>query len=178
MLYAINTEFYCNCYYYCSCIKINHVTQLSWRPSRPYSPRAIVQVQIYLWQLSYSTECIYVAFDLEILFSRLTSVEWETNRGKKKMHVKEGGVPEHTHRLCNRHGPMVAQRCLGAKTNSPRKFTLVSCFELPKRTWFRPDFVRNDVISVRSSISFEVYRGLYWLIGLINMNTIRLLICT
>ncbi len=29
-----------------------------------------------------------------------------------------------------------------------------------KRTSFQPDFVRNDIISVRSSISFEVYRGL------------------
>ncbi len=38
------------------------------------------------------------------------------------------------HRLRNRHGPMVAQRCLRAKTNSPRNFALVSCFELPKRT--------------------------------------------
>ncbi len=32
------------------------------------------------------------------------------------------------------HGPMVAQRCLGVKTNSPRKFALVSCFELLKQT--------------------------------------------
>ncbi len=61
----------------------------------------------------------------------------------------------------NLHGPMVAQRCLEVKTNSPRMFALVSCFELPKRTSFRPDFVRNDVISVCSLISFEVYRGLY-----------------
>ncbi len=38
------------------------------------------------------------------------------------------------HSACNGHGPMVAQRCLGAKTNSPRKFALVSCFELPKLT--------------------------------------------
>ncbi len=29
---------------------------------------------------------------------------------------------------------MVAQRCLGAKTNSPRKFAFVSCSELPKQT--------------------------------------------
>ncbi len=43
---------------------------------------AIVQVRIYLWQLSYSTQCIYVASDLEMLFSCLTSVEWETNREK------------------------------------------------------------------------------------------------
>ncbi len=120
----------------------------------------IVQVQIYLWQFSYSTQCIYVASDLEMLFSCLTFVEWETNRGKK-LRVKEGGAPEHTHWLRNRHWPMVAQRCLGAKTNSPRMFTLVSCIELPKQTSFRPDFVRNYVLSVRSSISFEVYQGLY-----------------
>ncbi len=54
--------------------------------------------------------------------------------GEKKLRVKEGGAPEHTHRLRNRHGPMVAQRCLGAERNSPRKFALVSCFELPKQT--------------------------------------------
>ncbi len=71
----------------------------------------------------------------------------EKRTGKKKSHIKEGGASEHTHRLRNRHGPMVAQRCLGAKTNSPRKFALVSCFELPKLTSFRPDFVRNYVIS-------------------------------
>ncbi len=123
------------------------------------SPRVIVQVRIYLWQLS-----IYVASDLEMLFPCLTFVEWETNR-EKKLRVKEGGAPELTHRLRNRHGPMVAQRCLGAKTNSPRKFALVSCIELPKRTQiercFGLIFVRNDFISVRSSISFCIYWGLY-----------------
>ncbi len=35
---------------------------------------------------------------------------------------------------------MVAQKCLGAKTNSPRKFALVSCIELPKRTQNKLDF--------------------------------------
>ncbi len=58
---------------------------------------------------------------------------------QKKTHFKEGGVPEHP-RLHNRHGPMVAQRCLGAKTNFPRKFALVSCFELPKRTQYELHF--------------------------------------
>ncbi len=53
---------------------------------------------------------------------------------EKNLHVKEGGASEHTHRLHNRHGPMVAQRCLRAKMNSPRRFALVSCIELPKRT--------------------------------------------
>ncbi len=81
--------------------------------------------------------------------------------GEKKSHVKKGGVPEPTNRLRNRHGPMEAQRCLGAKTNSPRMFALVSCFKLSNgQTSFRTDFVQNDVISVRSSILFEVYRGL------------------
>ncbi len=28
----------------------------------------------------------------------------------------------------------IAQRCFGAKMNSPRKFALVSCFELPQQT--------------------------------------------
>ncbi len=98
-----------------------------------FSPWAIVQVRIYLWQLSYSTQCIYDASVLEMLFSWLTFIEWETNR-EKKMLVKGCWVTEHTHRLRNRHGPMEAQRCLGAKTNSPRKFALVSCFEVPKQT--------------------------------------------
>ncbi len=53
---------------------------------------------------------------------------------KNNVHQKIGGAPERTHRLRNRHGPMVAQRCLEVKTNSPRKFALVSCFKLPKRT--------------------------------------------
>ncbi len=39
------------------------------------------------------------------------------------MHVKEGGASEHTHRLRNRHGPTVAQRCLA-----------LSIIELPKQT--------------------------------------------
>ncbi len=52
------------------------------------SPRVIVQVRIYLWQLSYSTRCIYVASNLDMLFSRLTSVEWETNQGKKIVHQR------------------------------------------------------------------------------------------
>ncbi len=76
----------------------------------------------------------YVASDLDMLFFCLTSAEWETIRGEKKMWVKENVFPEHTHRLRNRHGPMVAQRCSGAKTNSSRKLALVSCFELPKGT--------------------------------------------
>ncbi len=83
-----------------------------------------------------------------------------TNKpGQKKLCVK-GGAPEHTHRLRNHHGPMVAQRCLGAKTNSLRMFALVSCFELPQRTSFWPLFWPDFIMSVRSSISFEVYRGL------------------
>ncbi len=45
-------------------------------------------------------------FEKHPLFSCLTSAEWETNR-EKKLHVKGGGVPEHIHRLRNRHGPMV-----------------------------------------------------------------------
>ncbi len=49
---------------------------------------------------------------------------------EKKLRIKEGGAPEHTHRLRNRRGPMAAQRSLGGKTKSPRKFDLVSCFEL------------------------------------------------
>ncbi len=47
------------------------------------SLRVIVQVRIYLWQFSYSSQCIYVASDLEMLFSCLIFVERETNRGKK-----------------------------------------------------------------------------------------------
>ncbi len=38
----------------------------------------------------------------------------------------------------------------------------MSCIELPTQTAFRHDFVRTYVISVRSSISFEVYWGLYF----------------
>ncbi len=53
---------------------------------------------------------------------------------EKRSGKKKNVFPEHTHRLRNRHGPMVAQRCLGAKTNSSRKLALVSCFELPKGT--------------------------------------------
>ncbi len=60
----------------------------------------------------------------------------------------------------NRHGPMVVQRCFAAGINFSGKFALASCFELPKQTSFWPDFVRNDVTSVRSSILFEVYRSL------------------
>ncbi len=95
------------------------------------SPRAIVQVRIYLWQLNYSTQCIYVSSDLEMLFSCLNSIEWETNREKNNRTSKK---VEFQNTPTDRHGPMVAQRCLGAKTSSPRKFALVSCFELPKRT--------------------------------------------
>ncbi len=80
----------------------------------------------------------------------------EKRTGKKQLRVREGGAIEHTHRLRNRHGPMGAQRCLGAKTNSPESFgELYRTAETnSKQTSFRPDFVRNYVISVHSSISF------------------------
>ncbi len=85
--------------------------------------------------------------------------------GERKLHVKEVVVPEHNHQLRNRHGPMVAQKCLGTKMNSLRKFALVSCFELPKQTQNKLCFglILNDIISVHSSILFEVYQGLYGL---------------
>lgn len=35
---------------------------------------------------------------------------------------------------CNRHRPMVEQRCFAAETNFSGKFTLASHFKLPKRT--------------------------------------------
>ncbi len=65
--------------------------------------------------------------------------EKRTPPPKKKRTSKKAEF-QNTHRLHNRHGPMVAQRCLGAKTNFPRKFALVSCFELPKRTQYELHF--------------------------------------
>lgn len=63
--------------------------------------------------------------------------------------------PEQIHYVCNHYEPMVVRRCLPTTANLSRKFALASCFELQKlyqiSSW--PDFVRNDVTAVRSSIS-------------------------
>ncbi len=119
------------------------------------SPRVIVQVRIYLWQLSYSTKCIYVAMTWRCCSPAWPPLNEKRIKKKKKSHIKEGGALEHTHRLHNRHGPMVAQRCLGAKTNSPESL-LCQLFRTAetnsKLTYFQPDFVWNYVISVCSSI--------------------------
>ncbi len=53
---------------------------------------------------------------------------------------------------------MAAQRSLGGKTKSPRKFDLVSCFELKMNYVIGLILGGNDVISVHSSISFEALR--------------------
>jgi len=61
--------------------------------------------------------------------------------------VKEGVASAHTYLLCNRHRPMVVQRCLPVYQNFWGKFALASCFELPQQTSFWLDFVRNYLIS-------------------------------
>ncbi len=129
------------------CITLGHLHQASLQ--------AIVQVQIYLWQLSYLTQCIYVASDLEMLLFCVTFVECEMNRGKKIARQRRWSSRTHTPRLRNRRGLMVAQRCLGPKTNSPERLRWWTAETNSKPTSFWPDLVWNDVISVRSSISFE-----------------------
>ncbi len=72
---------------------------------------------------------LLLKYGFQVLFTplvtwRCCSPAWtllnEKLTGGKKLHIKKAGVPEHTHRLRNRHGRMVTQRCLGAKTNSPK----------------------------------------------------------
>ncbi len=120
------------------------------------SPRAIVQVRIYLWQLSYSTQCIYVASDLEMLFSCLSFVEWETNREKTIARQRRRSYRNTPTDCVIAMDQWELKGCLGAKTNSPESFgELYRTAETnSKQTSFRPDFVRNYVISVHSSISF------------------------
>ncbi len=106
--------------------------------------------RLYRYRYIYGSSVIRQSVFMLLVTWRCCSPAWpllnEKQTGGKKLRVK-GGAPKHTHRLHNRHGPVVAQRCLEAKTNSPRKFVLVSCFELPKQTSFWPDFVWNYVIS-------------------------------
>ncbi len=95
----------------------------------------LIKTKVYYSMLWHSIYCIPFKFaywknSVFMLLAtwRCCSPAWpllnEKRTGGKKSRVKDGGVPEHTHRLRNRHGPMVAmvapkQRCLGAKTNSP-----------------------------------------------------------
>ncbi len=83
---------------------------------------------------------MYVAGDLEMLFSCLTFVA---------RHRPFVGAPEHTHRLrnCDPLRTNGSSKEFWSQNELPRKLALVSCIELPKQTSFRPDFVGNDVIS-------------------------------
>ncbi len=76
------------------------------------SPRAIIQVRIYLWQLINSTQCIYVASNLEMLNEKQT-----------------GGVDRRSKKVELQNTPT---DCVIA-TKIPQKVK-VSCFELPKWT--------------------------------------------
>ncbi len=93
------------------------------------SLRAIVPVRIYLRQPSYSTQCIYVASDLEMLFSCLN------------LRVREGGVQEHSHWLRNR--------------GSSKEFRRQN--ELPQKVRFGERFqtVRNDVMCLFGITSYQ-----------------------
>ncbi len=57
------------------------------------SPRAIIQVRIYLWQLINSTQCIYVASNLEMLFNLCWMRNepgggWRGDRRSKKVELQ------------------------------------------------------------------------------------------
>lgn len=55
------------------------------------------------------------------------------------------------HLLRNHQGPMLVRMCF-LEFQTPEKNT---------KTLFWPDFVRNDVTLVRSSISLQLYWGIY-----------------
>ncbi len=91
MVYAINTEFYCNCYYYCTCIqnfvffacyRVWHHThyrrwQLSWRPSQPYPWQFRIARKLKLLPCTKARICSYcslawLSFTKSILFCRIS----------------------------------------------------------------------------------------------------------